>query len=79
MQSYAAGPTIPLIERPIHEVLADAAAKHPDHDALISVHQDLRLNYTELNAKALETAAGLWGLGIRPGDRVGMWASSCAE
>ena len=26
-----------------------------------------------------EVAAGLWGLGIRPGDRVGMWASSCVE
>ena len=28
---------------------------------------------------ALRTARGLWGLGIRPGDRVGMWACNCVE
>jgi fatty-acyl-CoA synthase len=79
MDSYARGEDLPLCEKTISQVLDDAAARDPDHQALVSRHQDLRLNYGELREKARQTAAGLWALGLRPGDRVGMWASSCAE
>jgi fatty-acyl-CoA synthase len=47
--------------------------------ALISRHQGLRISYAELQAQAQRTARGLWGLGLRPGDRVGIWSSNCAE
>ena len=79
MQSYAAGPTIPLIERTIGEVFDETVAAHPDKEAIVSKHQGLRLTYRALADEVERTAAGLWGLGIRPGDRVGMWASSCVE
>ncbi len=79
MDSYAAGPTIPLHERPTGEVFDEVVEAHPEREALISRHQGLRLNYSELQVAVDRTAAGLWGLGIRPGDRVGMWAASCAE
>ena len=79
MESYAAGPTIPLIEAPIGEVFDHTVAEHPDREALVSRHQGLRLNYGELRTEVDRTAAGLWGLGIRRGDRVGIWAASCAE
>ncbi len=79
MKSYAAGPTIPLLGKPIGEVFDDTVAAHPDREALVSRHQCLRLTFRELAEQVERTAAGLWGLGIRPGDRVGMWASSCAE
>ena len=46
---------------------------------MVSRHQGLRLTYADLGAGVAETAAGLWGLGVRPGDRVGMWASNCIE
>lgn len=77
--SYARGSTVPLIEKPIGEVFDETVAAHPDKNALISRHQGLRLTYRDLQRRVDEVAAGLWGLGIRPGDRVGMWASSCAE
>jgi fatty-acyl-CoA synthase len=32
-----------------------------------------------LHDQVERTARGLWGLGIRPGDRIGMWASNCVE
>jgi len=79
MESYAAGPRIPLIEAAIHEVFDRQAARFPGRDAVISRHQNLRLTYEQLDQRAAEAAAGLWGLGVRPGDRVGMWASSCAQ
>ena len=79
MTSYRAGPAIPLIERPIGAVFDDTVAAHPDREAVVSVHQGIRLTYRELAEGVERTAAGLWGLGLRPGDRVGMWASSCVE
>jgi len=79
VKSYARGPVLPLIEKTIGQVLADAVARNSSGDALVSRHQGLRLSYSELERNAQRTARGLWGLGIRPGDRVGMWASSCVE
>ncbi len=77
--SYAQGPSLPLLEKPIHQVLTEAAEATPSSLALISRHQRLRLTFQELNREVERTAAGLWSLGIRPGDRVGMWAANCAE
>lgn len=78
-RSYAKGPAIPLIEKPIGELFAETVAAHSRKDAIVSRHQGLRLSYSDLDKGVDEVAAGLWGLGIRPGDRVGMWASSCVE
>ena len=79
MESYAAGPQAPLIEKTIPQVFAETVERFGTRDAIISRHQNLRLSYNQLQQKVEQTAAGLYRLGIRPGDRVGMWASSCAE
>lgn len=79
MNSYSAGPVTDLLEKTIGQVLHDSAARRPDADAVISRHQGLRVSYAELKSQAESTARGLWGLGIRPGDRVGVWATNCAE
>jgi fatty-acyl-CoA synthase len=79
MLSYARGPELRPIEKTIGEVLDDTAARLPDGDALISRHQGLRLTYTQLREEVARTARGLWGMGIRPGDRIGMWSTNCAE
>src|SRR5215831_18545430 len=79
MQSYASGPTLPLLEKTIGQVLADSVERNPSGMALISRHQGLRISYAELLVQAQRTARGLWGLGLRPGDRVGIWSSNCAE
>jgi len=79
MESYTAGAVLPLIEKTLAEVLADAAADNPDGMALISCQQQIRLTYAELVAEVERTARGLWSLGLRPGDRVGIWSPNCAE
>jgi fatty-acyl-CoA synthase len=79
VESYARGPVLPLLEKTIGQVLADSAARNPSGDALVSRHQGIRLSYRNLLENAERTARGLWGLGIRPGDRVGIWACNCAE
>ena len=79
MESYARGPNVPLIEKTVYEVFEDTVKRYLDREALVSRHQQIRFSYRELEQQVESTAAGLWGLGLRPGDRVGMWASSCAE
>jgi fatty-acyl-CoA synthase len=79
VKSYARGPVLPLLEKTIGQALADSAERNPSGDALVSRHQGLRLSYKELHRNAWGTARGLWGLGIRPGDRVGIWACNCVE
>lgn len=77
--SYSRGPHLALRDETIFEALAEMAARHPAGEALVVRHQNARLSYRELKDRVDETARGLVGLGLRPGDRIGVWASSCVE
>src|SRR5947209_5994970 len=79
MVSYAKGPSAPLLNKTIHQVMAEAAAERPDAVALVSRHQQNRLTFRELHEATEQVAEALWGIGIRPGERIGMWACSCVE
>jgi fatty-acyl-CoA synthase len=78
--SYVVGASEPaLLELTIGDALDKAVANWPHVEALVSVHQNMRLTWEEL-AKAVDAfAAGLLALGLKPGDRVGVWAPNCAE
>jgi fatty-acyl-CoA synthase len=79
MLSYARGQAMELLDKTIGQALEEAALRNPSGDAIVSRHQGLRLSYRDLQREVERTARGLWGLGIRPGDRVGMWAANCVE
>ncbi len=63
----------------IGAALDESARLHGPRPALISRHQNLRWTYAELNAKADALAAGFLARGLAPGDRIGIWAATCAE
>ena len=69
----------PLIEKTIGAMLAEAAARDPDGEALVVRHQGVRLTWAELKRRSDAVACGLLAAGVRPGDRVGIWAPNCAE
>jgi fatty-acyl-CoA synthase len=78
--SYVAGDTRhPLIEIPIGQYFDMVCAQHPDVAALISAHQNIRLTYRELQDKVNALAVSLRRLGLRKGDRLGIWALNSAE
>jgi len=79
MLSYTIGPQTPLLTDTIHEAFSKTAARVPDRVALIVRHQNVRFTFAELASEVERTARGLAGLGLRPGDRVGVWATNCAE
>jgi fatty-acyl-CoA synthase len=78
--SYASGvgPT-PLLSSCVGEALDAAARAWPGTLALISCHQNRRFTYAQLHAGVERFALGLLRLGVRKGDRVGIWASNCSE
>ena len=63
----------------IGTALAMAAREHGARTALVSRHQNIHWNYEELNAKAEALAAGFLALGLAPGERIGIWAATCAQ
>jgi fatty-acyl-CoA synthase len=78
--SYVAGDkSHSLIEIPIGRYFDDICARYPNGDALVSAHQDIRLSYAQLQAKVNALAASLSRLGLRKGDRLGIWALNSAE
>ncbi len=70
---------VPLIGETIGAFLAGVAERHGGNEALVVPHQQIRWTYTELNERVTNLAAGLLALGLRPGDRVGIWSQNCAE
>jgi fatty-acyl-CoA synthase len=77
--SYTRGPDRPLLELTIGDLLHRTADRYPDRLAVSSRHQDKRMSWAELDASADRVARGLWSLGIRHGDRVGIWSTNCIE
>ena len=53
--------------------------EHPTADAVVSLHQGLRLTYSEFHEAVEAAARGLLALGVAARDRVGIWSPNCAE
>ena len=80
MRAMDAGPTDPpLLRQTIGDNLRDTIAAHPDRDALVSRHQDLRWSYREFGERVDRLARGMLAAGLQRGDRVGMWSPNHAE
>ncbi|MGQ0467297.1 MAG: AMP-binding protein [Sporichthyaceae bacterium] len=78
--SYASGTSeVPLIGETIGATLARIAAQHPDAEAVVDVPAGRRWTYAQLHDDVRRLAAGLLAAGIRPGDRVALWAPNCGE
>jgi len=79
MLSYSKGPDVPLLEETISEAFLKTAKRFPNHDALIVRHQGVRLTFAQLVVEVEGVARGLTGLGLEPGDRIGLWSTNCVE
>ena len=78
--SYVSGAgSVPLIGETIGVHFDAAAARWSSLEALVVRHQGIRWTYAELKGRVDAVAAGLIALGLKPGDRVGIWAPNNAE
>ena len=78
--SYTSGVSDkPLLGITIGDMLDQTVAKYPNNEALIVKHQQIRYTYQQFQEKVNECARAFLAIGIKKGDRVGMWAPNCAE
>ena len=74
------GPTdVPLLDETIGANLQRTIAAHGDNDAIVARHQGIRWSYAEFGDRVDRLSAGLLGLGLEIGDRVGLWSPNYAE
>ncbi|KAA3654188.1 MAG: AMP-binding protein [Proteobacteria bacterium] len=69
----------PLIGDTIGRCFDAACARHGAQEALVVRHQNVRLSYTELKLKVDALACALIRLGLKPGERIGIWSQNNLE
>jgi len=78
--SHVAGDTtVALSDATIYGLLADTAARFPERQAVVFREQDVRLNWSQLDAEIRALASGLAALGLKKGDRLGIWSPNRVE
>ncbi|WP_026412161.1 AMP-binding protein [Actinomadura oligospora] len=78
--SYASGTSaLPLLGDTIGANLERTVASFPDREALVECETGRRWTYAQLDDEVDVVARGLAALGVRMGDRVGIWAPNVAE
>lgn len=70
---------LPLVDDTIGKLVEMAAERWPDRNCVVSLHQGVRLTFSELIRRADRLAAGLTKLGLKPGDRLGIWGPNDVE
>ncbi|HVV19812.1 MAG TPA: AMP-binding protein [Pseudonocardiaceae bacterium] len=80
LPSYASGTSqVPLLGDTIGTNFDRTVARFGDREALVDCAVGRRWTYHELSDDVTAVALGLAELGVRKGDRVGIWSPNCAE
>ncbi|XP_056405397.1 medium-chain acyl-CoA ligase ACSF2, mitochondrial isoform X2 [Hyla sarda] len=70
---------VPLTSRTMQQCLMDTAQRIPDEEAIVVVHSATRKTFSQLSKDVETLAAGLLALGLKKGERVGMWGPNSYE
>ena len=80
MYAYTHGASsVALLGETIDENLKKTAVKYANQEALICSHQNYRATYKEFYDQVVEVAKGLIALGVKRGERVGVWSPNCYQ
>ncbi|HEX6478942.1 MAG TPA: AMP-binding protein [Ktedonobacteraceae bacterium] len=78
--SYTSGTSdTPLLGLTIGDLFDQTVEKYPDHAALISRQQQIKLTYRQLQKQVNQCAKGLMQAGFKKGDRVGILSPNRVE
>jgi fatty-acyl-CoA synthase len=72
-------PTLPIRDVTVGALLTQLAAAVPERDALVYSHSGRRWTFRALEDDARLVARGLVAHGVKPGDRVAVWATNVPE
>ncbi|KAM9296656.1 medium-chain acyl-CoA ligase ACSF2, mitochondrial-like [Gastrophryne carolinensis] len=78
--SYVHGTcNVPLTCRTMQQCLWETTERIPEEEALVVVHSNTRKTFSQLTKDIETLAAGLLALGLKKGDRLGMWGPNSYE
>jgi len=69
----------PLSDKTVGQTLGEAVATWPERTCIVSIHQNIRLTFSDLLRRVDAFAAGLKKLGMKKGDRLGIWGPNDLE
>ncbi|XP_055113513.1 medium-chain acyl-CoA ligase ACSF2, mitochondrial isoform X6 [Symphalangus syndactylus] len=62
-----------LNSKTVGQCLETTAQRVPEREALVVLHEDVRLTFAQLKEEVDKAASGLLSIGLCKGDRLGMW------
>ncbi|KAF6727209.1 Acyl-CoA synthetase family member 2, mitochondrial [Oryzias melastigma] len=78
--SYAHGTSsTPMLYDTIGGMLQKSVERFPDKDAVVFVQDGVRKTFAQFQQEVDQAAAGLLALGLKKGDRLGMWGPNIYE
>ncbi|NWU72727.1 ACSF2 synthetase, partial [Pterocles burchelli] len=78
--SYVQGTSdIPLLTKTMGQCLEETVERFPDRDALVFCRDGVRKTFAQFKEEVDQAAAGLLALGLKKGDRLGMWGPNKYE
>ncbi|XP_008947471.1 PREDICTED: acyl-CoA synthetase family member 2, mitochondrial-like, partial [Merops nubicus] len=79
-KSYVQGASdIPLLNKTVGQCLDETVERFPGRDALVFCHEGVRKTFAQFKEEVDQAAAGLLALGLKKGDRLGMWGPNKYE
>lgn len=68
-----------LLDYTLGEILEKYAIEDPDREFMVYADRDLRFTYSQFNERVDQLAKGLLYIGVKPGDKVGIWANNVPD
>ncbi|MBN2813801.1 MAG: AMP-binding protein [Bacteroidales bacterium] len=68
-----------LVEHTLCDLLEKWAGETPDHEFIVYPDRNLRFTYAQFNQRVDKLAKGLLAIGIKKGDKVGVWATNVPD
>ena len=68
-----------MIEVTLNQLLHQKTKENPNQEFMVYADRDLRFTYEEFNKRVDDLACGLYALGVRKGDKAGIWATNVPD
>ncbi len=68
-----------LLDFTFGELLEKYASETPDHEFMVYADRNLRFTYSQFNSRVDQLAKGLLHIGVKPNDKVGIWANNVPD
>lgn len=68
-----------MIELTLSQLLREKTAENPNQEFMVYSDRGLRFTYQEFDKRVDDMAAGLYAIGVRKGDNIGIWATNVPD